>query len=169
MLKIYLPKNIQFLLLTNNYLYLYNIKYFLLINLQKYNIFFNNNLNIIKLKKQTIFTQKINKNFFNNFLFTWDNFFFSKLYFLGKGFKLKKFKNSIYFNFNTSHINFLLLNKTIIRKIQKKKLLIFSKNLKHLNNINNTIVNIKKINPYTKRGLRKTKQIIYKKKNKSNI
>lgn len=169
MIKIFLPNNINFIILTNKYIYLYNIKNFLLLNLQNYNIFFNLSLNIIKLKKQLIYNQKINKNFLNNFLFIWENFFFSKIYFIGKGFKLKKFKTSLYFNFNTSHINFILLKKLIIKKIQKKKLLIFSKNLNYLKQINKTIINIKKINPYTKRGLRKTKQIIYKKKNKNNI
>lgn len=57
----------------------------------------------------------------------------------------------------------------MIKKIQKTKLLIFSKNLNKLKLLNKIIINIKKINPYTKRGLRLTKQIIYKKRNKSNI
>ena len=62
MIKIFLPNNINFIILTNKYIYLYNIKNFLLLNLQNYNIFFNLSLNIIKLKKQLIYNQKINKN-----------------------------------------------------------------------------------------------------------
>jgi len=169
MIKIFLPKNINFIYLNNSYLYLFNLNNFLLINTLKYNFFFNQYLNIIKLQKNIINKKILDKNFLNNFLFTWENFFFSKIYFLGKGFKLKKFKNTTYFNFNYSHINLLVTKKTIIKKIQKNKLLIFSKNLTNLNSLSNLIVSIKKINPYTKRGLRKTKQIIYKKRNKSNI
>ena len=99
----------------------------------------------------------------NNFLFTWDNFFFSKIYFLGKGFKLKKINKNIYFNFNYSHIKLLINQDIIIKKIQKTKLILFSKNLHKLNNLCRYILDIKKINVYTKRGLRKSKQIIRKK------
>ena len=70
MIKIFLPNNINFIILTNKYIYLYNLKNFLLLNLQNYNIFYNLSLNIIKLKKKLIYNQKINKNFLNNFLFT---------------------------------------------------------------------------------------------------
>ena len=69
MIKIFLPNNINFIILTNKYIYLYNLKNFLLLNLQNYNIFYNLSLNIIKLKKKLIYNQKINKNFLNNFLF----------------------------------------------------------------------------------------------------
>ncbi len=168
MLKIYLPKNIKFLFLNNIYIYVYNINYFLMINCSNYNIYFNKFLNILKIKKKYNNRKIYNKKFLNNFLFSWDNFFFSKIYFLGKGFKLKKINNNIHFNFNYSHIKLIINQNAIIKKIQKTKLLIFSKNLQNLNKLCKLIQNIKKINPYTKRGLRKSKQIIYKKKNKSN-
>ena len=168
MLKIYLPKNINFVVLNNLYMYIYNSNNFLLINFLSYNLFFNKCLNIVKLKKKSLIKKIYNKKFLNNFLFIWENFFFSKIYFLGKGFKLKKIKKNIYFNFNYSHIKVIINNKVILKKIQKTKLILFSKNIYELNNFSNLIQNIKKINPYTKRGLRKNKQIIYKKKNKSN-
>ena len=169
MIKIFLPKIINFLYLNKNYIYLYNKNLYLLINITNYNIFFNKFLNILKLQK-TVINKKIkNKNIINNFLFTWDNFFFSKIYFLGKGFKLKKFKKNIYFNFNYSHIKLIINNKIIIKKIQKNKILLFSKNINYLIKFSQLIKKIRTISPYTKRGLRINKQIIYKKRNKSNI
>lgn len=168
MFKIYLPKNINFLYLNNMHIYIYNSNIFLLLNFLNYSIYFNKFLNIIKIKNKKLNRKIHNKKFLNNFLFTWDNFFFSKIYFLGKGFKLKKINKNIYFNFNYSHIKLLINQKTIIKKIQKTKLLIFSKNLVDIKKLSLDIKNIKNLNPYTKRGLRKSKQIVYKKKNKSN-
>lgn len=163
MLKIYLPKNIKFIYLNNIYIYLYNQNFFLLINFISYNIYFNRFLNILKIIKKKKNEKLYNKKLLNNFLFTWENFFFSKIYFLGKGFKLKKVNNNIYFNFNYSHIKLLINQNIIIKKIQKTKLVLFSKNLHKLNTLCKDILNIKKINVYTKRGLRKNKQIIRKK------
>lgn len=166
MFKIYLPKNIKFLYINNIYIYLYNINYFISINFINYDIYFNKFLNILKIKKKKLNKKIYNKKFLNNFLFTWESFFFSKIYFLGKGFKLKKIKKNIYFNFNYSHIKLIINQNIILKKIQKTKLIMFSKNSNNLNSFCKLIQNIKKINPYTKRGLRKSKQIIYKKKNK---
>lgn len=75
----------------------------------------------------------------------------------------------MYFNFNHSHINLFICNSTILKKIQKNKILIFNKSIKSLHHLTMNITKIKSLSPYTKRGLRKTKQIIYKKRNKSNI
>lgn len=171
MINIYIPNNINFLLLKNNYIYIYNNSYFFCTQVLNYIFFYNKYLNILKIKNNTT-THNIhfkNLNYLNNFLFSWNYFFFSKIYFLGKGFKIKKINKNIIFNFNHAHINIILNLFTVIKKIQKTKLLIFSKNLNKLKLLNKIIINIKKINPYTKRGLRLTKQIIYKKRNKSNI
>jgi ribosomal protein L6P/L9E len=169
MIRIFLPKNINFICFNNSFIYLYNINIFILINIEKYSVFFNKYLNIIRLQKSEINRTLKDKNFLNNFLFTWDNFFFSKLYFLGKGFKLRKFEKNLFFNFNYSHTKFLINNKSIIKKIQKNKILVFSKDLKYLSSSVKKIVDIREISPYTKRGLRLNKQVIYKKRNKSNI
>lgn len=168
MIKIYLPSNLNFLLLNNNYIYIYNNNNFSLINISYFNISFNNLIKAISLKKKNYLNLKINKNFFNLFLFSWDNFFFSKLYFIGKGFKIKKIKNNTYLNFNYSHMNLLVNQKNIIKKIQKNKLLIFGKDIYKFKDTLNYILGIKKLNKYTTRGLRATKQIVYKKKRKNS-
>lgn len=167
MIKIYMPKNIKFLILNNKYLYLYNLNNFILINLTKTNFFFNNFLNILHIKLYNYNSVK-NKNFINNFLFLWDNYFFSKLYFLGKGFKIKKIENNIFFNFNYSHIKLIINQSSIIKKIQKNKIAIFTKNYSNLKKLETYINKIKSLNFYTKRGIRKSKQIVFIKKNKSS-
>ena len=167
MICIYIPKNINFIILNNNYIYIYNNKLFFLIKIQNFNSYYNSLLNILKLN---IFNLNLfsKKKFLNNFLFLWNNFLFTKIYFLGKGFKLKKIKNNIYFNFNYSHINLLINKKIILKKIQKHKILLISKNQKLNYKLSNTIKNIKKLNFYTKRGIRNAKEIIFIKKNKNN-
>jgi len=169
MLKIYIPNNLNFLVLVNKYLYIYNSNHFIMININFFSIYYNQYLQVINLKKTNTLNLKYNKNFLNMFLFSWENFFFSKLYFIGKGFKLKKLSNNTYLNFNYSHTNLIINQKNIIKKIQKNKLLIFGKNLNNFKQTVNYILNIKILNKYTKRGLRATKQIVYKKKSKGNI
>ncbi len=167
MITVYLPKNVKFILLNNSYLYIFNSSIFLLINLKNSNFFFNTSLNILKLKLFHSSKTMIGSNKLNNFIFLWDNFIFSKIYFLGKGFKLKKTNKNIFFNFNYSHIMLFIFQKLLVKKIQKHKLLLFTKNKSSLMKLLNIILNIKSLNVYTKRGIRLAKQIVYiKKKNK---
>lgn len=166
MINIYIPKNIKFIILNNSFLYLYNNELFLLLNINKYNFYYNTLLNILKINTNLKLLSK--RNFLNNFLFLWNNFLFNKLYFLGKGFKLKKINNNTYFNFNHSHIKLMINQKSIIKKIQKNKLLIINKDFNVLKNLTNISNNIKKLSFYTKRGMRSAKQIVYIKKNKSS-
>lgn len=138
---IYIPKNIKFIILNNNYIYLYNKNYFISLRLIN-EYFFNKYINILKISN---FKKKIKKNLLNNFLFIWDQFIFSKFYFLGKGFKLKKINKNLIFNFNHSHINLIINQKSILKKIQKNTIMLFSKNLKNLKNLSQTILKIKKL------------------------
>jgi len=167
MIKIYLPKNIKFVLLNNKYIYIYNFNFCILINLSNHYYYFNKILNILQFNS-LITNIKYNKKFLNHFVFLWDNFLFSRLYFLGKGFKLKKVKNNIFFNFNHSHIKLIINNKSILKKIQKNKIMVYTKNYTTLKKIENVIENIKKSSFYTKRGIRRTKQITYIKKSKNS-
>ena len=172
MITIFLPNNINFLVLnkknTNN-LYIYNKNIFFLININNFQISFNKYLNIIKIKKinEIILNKNIN-NILNKFIFTWDHFLFKKILFIGKSFKLKKKKQNLYFFFNHSHQIFLITLNNYLKKIQKNKILIFYKNFNTLNNFLKRITLIKPNSVYTKRGLRFARQLILKRKGKSN-
>lgn len=102
--------NIKVLNIKNNnaVLYLYNNNYFFSTEILN-NIFINNDFNTITLLNKTA-NKKIGlwKNELALFLFSWDNLFFKKIKFSGKGFKLKKKSNNIFF-FLIELINVFLL------------------------------------------------------------
>lgn len=167
MVKIFLPKNFKFIVLNNNYIYIYNTTYFFIIKINS-NFYYNQFLSILCINSLKLFYNFKNKNTINNFLFLWDNFVFNKNYFEGKGFKIKKIDNNLFFNFNHSHLKLLISQKSILKKIQKHKILFFTKNINYLKKLKFSITEIKKISCYTKRGIRNSKQIVFFKKVKSS-
>jgi hypothetical protein len=172
MINIFLPNNLNFLILEKKKIkniYIYNKSNFILININNFKISFNKYLNIIKLNKINEIKIKNNiNNTLNKFLFSWDYFLFKKIIFLGKSFKLKKKKQNLYFFFNHSHTMLLVTLNNYLKKIQKNKIIIFYKNYNNLNNFLKKITLIKPNSIYTKRGLRFARQIILKRKGKSN-
>jgi hypothetical protein len=98
-------------------------------------------------------------------------YFFKKITFAGKGYKIKKiyknikyiYKNIVSFYFNKSHFNIVYFNNILLKKLKKTKLIIYTTNLKHLYYLTNIILNIRKVNIFTLKGLRLSRQIIYKK------
>lgn len=157
MVRIVIPKNVKFLMLTD-FTYLFNEKYYLFYKTNM--LFFNKNLNVMRI----LYLNLYKKNKICIFLFSWNTYFFTKLSFLGKGFKITKINNYFFFNFNHTHIELLVNKTTIIKKIQKSKLLIYSNNFKLLQIANYKILKIKLLNFYTKRGIRNAKQKLYFKK-----
>jgi ribosomal protein L6P/L9E len=103
------------------------------------------------------------------FLFKISYFFFKKIKFTGKGYRIKKsFKKSFKFFFGYSHNVYIVYGGLVIKKISKYKILLLSNNKKKINKINKIIINIKKINIYTKRGLRGMQQLIFKRSGKKS-
>ena len=157
-----------------NNLYIYNKYYYFIIKFNKKNfkkIYISkkiNNIILIFLKNKINIK---NINFLKKILKNWFLLFFKKIKFTGKGFRIKKNKKKINFllEFNKSHLTIFILKKIILKKIKKAKFLILWNNLKYLNKLNKKIININKINKYTKRGLRNSRQLIKKKTNKKSI
>jgi len=90
---------------------------------------------------------------------------FTKVKFMGKGYKIKKNNhNNIMLLFNRAHITNIFYKNVFIKKIKKYKLYIACTqvNIKVIN----TIIGIRKINIFTKKGLREARQILQKKKSK---
>lgn len=155
----------------------------------KYLVVFNENTHIkyiIDLSTQILFFKNLNyltisSNFFNKSLKTQQfinslnkciNFYFTKkINFSGKGYKIRKthkictnyVQKCLTFYFNKSHLNVLYFFGLKIKKLKKTKLLVLSTNHKDLNLIINLILNIKHFNPFTSKGLRLSRQIVYKK------
>jgi ribosomal protein L6P/L9E len=102
----------------------------------------------------------------NNFIKLIDIYEFVKIKFKGKGFKIGFYKNKNIMNFffGASHINTFLVKNSLIKKVNKYKFILKSTNISELNNLSEQIIKIRKINFYTLRGLRKSRQILIKRK-----
>ena len=157
-------KNIVFVLLTNKSK---NLKINFNLNCSEINHDSHSNSIIIRKKVKNNLNIKIPKIIFN-LLKSWDLFFFLKIKFKGKGFRIRFLKKTklVKFFFGRSHKTFIVFKYVVLKKINKYKFIL--KGLKKDKLIQNSlkVVNIKPINYYTLRGLRKSKQIIFKRKGK---
>lgn len=176
-INILLNNNLKFNLLKKNnkqhlYLLIFNnnscVKFLIS---KKCNIFFLKNLNYLILKTN-FFKRFENIDNIINSINTSLNFYFSKkIIFSGKGYKIKKSSKNFYsklykffiFYFNKSHFNILYFFSVKIKKLKKTKILLYNVNYQYLTNICKTIINIRPFNPFTLKGLRLSRQIIYKK------
>ena len=106
-----------------------------------------------------------NSNFINinNYLKQFYLCQFTKIKFTGKGYKIKKnTKKSIVLLFNRAHITVLWWNNLIIKRLKKYKMYI-----KYIQgDIIKQIINIRCINVFTRKGLRESRQVLFKKKGK---
>lgn len=153
---------------------LYNLKKKITLPFKlKNDIFFDKNSNCISFEKFSIKKNLIMAgNKLNKLLFNINNFFFEKVKFKGKGFRVRfKRKNEILkFTFGHSHINYIFINNasTKIKKLGKYKYVLKCKEYAKLHLILKTICSVKPINIYTKRGIRTGRQVIYKRKGKKS-
>ena len=91
---------------------------------------------------------------------------FCKLKFAGKGYKIKKNNiSNIMLLFNRSHITNLFWKNIFLKKIKKYKVYLYCTEFS-IQKLVQKILTIRYINIFTKKGLRKSRQIILKKKNK---
>jgi len=107
-------------------------------------------------------------NVLNNLLFAFNHYFFKKIKFKGKGFrlKIKKQKKICKFLFGHSHTMLTYIKNIKIQKCTKYKF-----NLKSVNKINlqlliSNIIGVRPNNVYTNRGIREGRQIIFRRKGK---
>lgn len=168
----FIPYNINYLLIenkkkSNKFIYLYNDDYYFCIKVNN-SIFINKDANTIKLSDDSFNNKnKLFNNELSKFLFSWDNLFFNKIKFTGKGFKFKKKINNLFLYFNRAHKCFFIGNNIILKRLSKNKVILLKNNYNHLINDSILIRNIRYNNIFTKRGLRFSRQIIYKKKGKT--
>lgn len=110
------------------------------------------------------------KKLYEHFFFSFNYFFFKKFKFTGKGYKIKKVKNKKSFQlfFGYSHKVYLISGGCQLRKLTKYKLYLITNTRKKSNKISLIIKNIKAANLFTKRGLRATKQKIFKRPGKKS-
>lgn len=146
------------------YVYIYNTQYYCILKIPS-----NIKIFLEKTKKFTLIYKnpQINNiyNSINSFLKQFFLYEYTKIKFTGKGYKIKKNTNkSLILLFNRSHITILWWQNIFIKKLKKYKIYIKYNNINK--NIIPNILNIRNINIFTKKGLRKSRQILLKKKGK---
>ena len=102
-----------------------------------------NGINCVVLKLNNSNKYSINKEIkiFNDFLKSLNMYYFSKIKFKGKGFRIKSFKKNkiIKFFFGKSHKTYIFLKRIKKIRINKYKYLLYCINKNKLKNINNYI------------------------------
>jgi ribosomal protein L6P/L9E len=170
--KIYLNLNIPLYfniigIKSNNFqqLYLYNNYYFFKLTVNKNEILLNKNTNAIKIKSLNLKKYLIKNNLII-FLKSIDSYFFLKIKFKGKGYKINFYKKIklMKFFFGASHTQIMFIKKIILKKLSKYKFILKSVNPINLKQVGKKIIFIRKINPYTLRGIRLSKSILIKRK-----
>lgn len=174
-LKFNIPINFNFILIKNYdniIIIIYNSEFkFKLFFKKKNNIKINKNLNNIEYKNCFLNNNFycLNHNFYN-FLEKLNSYYFLKIKFKGKGYKIEFFKKKIInFHFGRSHQSIILYKNIKIKKLSKNKFIILKNNYNLLKQVGNKIINIRSLNIYTTRGLRLSRQIVLKRSGKAKI
>ena len=174
---IYIPLSWDFLILKplknnsfNNIVYLYSKLYFFKITFTNYNLkwYFDKQSNILRLSN--FCTPNFFKLYINvllNIFYSFSKVFFLKLKFKGKGYYIyKNFRNTITSQFGHSHRIYIYSVFTSVKFLTKTTVFLFGSSKKDILTIGYSIQKIKPINIFTGRGVRFSKQVIYKKTGK---
>jgi ribosomal protein L6P/L9E len=173
----YVPHTCNFVYLHNftnfvSYFYIFSTTYFFKIPLTPANIkslpTFDLNSRVISLSTTYInsylnlYTSSINQ-FFNLLIKP----FFRKITFKGKGYYLyKSFRNTITPQFGYSHRLYIYTFFSYLTFLSKTSLILFGLNIKDIEKLSYKVYSLRPVNIFTGRGVRFSKQIIYKKSGK---
>jgi ribosomal protein L6P/L9E len=154
-------------------LYIYNTNFYFLLILTEDVAYFMEQYTkyfIIYFNKNNLWSKILNT-YLSKLFYSWNNFFFKKIKFSGKGYKIKKSKKkkSIKLYFNKSHFTIYSFRKEFLKKIRKTKFLLKSTNYKKLTKNIIIILNIRNLNLYTKKGLRLARNVTFKKASKKGV
>jgi hypothetical protein len=156
----------NFAMLT--YFYSETYFFFLPINLKLTNFYFD------LQSKVMLFNALYNNNFYNLYwsffkllFYSFSLIFFKKIKFRGKGYYIyKNFRNTIAMQFGYSHRIRMFFYYVNIKFLSKTAVLVFGVNYYSLINSALIFKNVKSINIFTGKGIRFSKQLIYKKTGK---
>ena len=147
-------------------IYLYENNFYFKIFIKTNYIFINKETNNLKIQNNKYYLNKKIEKELKKFLTSLNSYFFLKIKFKGKGYKINFYKKTklIKFFFGSSHIQLFKLKNIVIKKLSKYKFILKNTNLDNLNQISKKIIKVRNINPYTLRGIRISKSIIIKRK-----
>ena len=134
----------------------------------KYKLFFDKNTSLVKLS--LLYFNNYNKIYWHFLTLIFNSIykpFFKKIKFKGKGYYIfKTLKNTITFQFGYSHRLYLYSYFSSVVFLTKTVILVFGLLKNDILKTSFNIINVKKLNIYTGRGVRFSKQIVYKKAGK---
>lgn len=170
-----IPYNYKTIIIKNStinisYLYLWSQLYFIKIPINNKFIkpYFSNNTHSIILK--TNYITPYTKTYFsvlNKVIKPLISPFFTKIQFKGKGYYLyKSYRHTITPQFGYSHRLYLYTFFLFIKFLNKTSLIVFGLNLETISKLTKSLFKWRPINIFTGRGVRLTKQIIYRKSGK---
>lgn len=175
-LNFYIPSNWDFLLIKKHinknilYFYLYSEEYFFILPIIKNFLVFRYDFQINSLIFQFFFKNNFYSLFWNLFkivFYSFSKIFFKKLKFKGKGYYIyKNNRNTIALQFGYSHLLYLYSFFITVKFLTKTTILMFGVNNIDLTYNSNYLYRIKKINIFTGKGIRFSRQIVYKKTGK---
>ena len=146
------------------YIYVYNSNYYSIIKVSRNTKAILNKDNCMELtfKEFSTRTALHQVKFFLKQFYLCD---FAKIKFSGKGYKIRKNSTkSLVLLFNRAHTTTIWWKNIFLKKLKKYKMYI--KYTYKNKDIVNTILNVRRINIFTKKGLRKSRQVLLKKKGK---
>lgn len=152
------------------YLYIFNSIYFFLLPISKKFLFLNYDYNLNFINFKFIFLNNfyfIFFNFYKNIFFSFSKLFFIKIKFKGKGYYIyKNNRNTIALQFGYSHLYYLYSFFITVKFLTKTNILMFGINKNDITYSSNMLYKIKPINIFTGKGIRFSRQIIYRKTGK---
>lgn len=130
------------------------------------NFFMDKQLGSVSLKTGSSFGnfRKLGNNYLNSIPKSARIFFYKRVSYSGKGYRLYiKSKSKIYFQLGYSHKYYLFSYGVTIKPILKSKLLLLSSSLRELSVFSKMVYKLRPLNIFTLKGIRFTRQLVYKK------
>jgi len=164
------------------YVYIYNSRFYFIfgVNIDNFNVHLNQNtlalsmvthqthllpfMHISKLNNRSIIGKASKK--LSQIFKSWDAYYFIKIKFKGKVYKITKYKkNNLKLSFGRCHKTILAIRSLFLKKKKKvkNKCLLYGSSYKSLNLSKSLIINTRPINMFTQRGLRLSRQLVYRK------
>lgn len=173
---LYIPSNWNLLVIKNlnikNYIYtyIYSPSYFFIFPLPKKFLTPCYDIQTRSLIIQFLFTNNFFKlflNYFKNLFYSFSKIFFKKLKFKGKGYYIfKNYRNTIALQFGYSHMLYIYSFFVTVKFLSKTSIFMFGVNNINLLNRSNALYKLRPINIFTGKGIRFSRQIVYRKTGK---
>jgi hypothetical protein len=168
----YIPSNWNFLIIKKNnseffYCYIYSLSYFFFLPFSKFFLKIICDSKVNSLSLQFFFKNNFFSLFwcyFKSLFYSFSKIFFRKLKFKGKGYYIyKNSRNTIALQFGYSHKLYLYAFFLPVKFITKTIILLFGINKLNINRCGWSLFRLKPINVFTGRGIRFSRQIVYRK------